>query len=218
VPAVKSVLAVGDAHVPTATLPRLPNADAEAEEVAGAYPKATVLTGPSATVREFRRLAPRADVVHFAGHSIANVERPRYSHLLLAADPSGADSGLLFARDLQSLSFRNTRVVVLASCATAAGRSVAGNGPISLARPFLAGGAGHVVASLWAVDDHQSRPFFAEFHRALRQRTPPADALRAAQVAAIRAGDRMAAAPASWAGFVVYGGGPSDINLKGAPR
>ena len=214
----ESVLAVGDAHTPTAALPQLPNADAEASEVATEYPKAELLTGSVATAAEFRRRAPLAQVVHFAGHSVANVDRPRLSHLLLAPDPARAHSGLLFGRDLDGQSFRNTHVVVLASCATAAGRDIAGVGPLNVARPFLAGGARHVVASLWAVDDRHSRPLFTQFHRDLRGGMPPGAALRSAQVAMIGSGDVLAMAPAAWAGFVVYGGGQSDINRKGAPR
>jgi CHAT domain-containing protein len=210
----ESILAVGDAHVPSDSLPRLISADAEAKEVAQAYPKGQVVTGAGATPGALLAQMPRYEVLHFAGHSVASVERPWFSRLLLAPDPSvPGDTGSLYARDLMGLRFPKAEVVVLASCATARGRVVAGEGPLNMARPFLAAGARHVVASLWDVDDIASTSFLRRFHRELRGGASCARALQSAQVEAIRGGPAFAA-PAAWAGFVTFGGGDLEERPK----
>jgi CHAT domain-containing protein/Flp pilus assembly protein TadD len=206
-----SALAVGDGHVPNATVPRLPKADEEAATIASLYATARVLRGREATARQFLDLAPRFDVVHFAGHGVANADHPQYSHLLLAPDGGSGATGDLFARDLDEVSFTRTSVVVLASCATASGPTFGGEGPLNLVRPFLAGGARYVVASLWTVDDERAFSFFTRFHKELVQGIPCPRALRHAQISALRSTD--ADSPAWWSGFLAFGGGtPADAN------
>ena len=157
---------------------------------------------------------PRYEVLHFAGHSVASVERPWSSRLLLAPDPAvPGDTGSLYARDLMGLRLPKAEVVVLASCATASGRVVPGEGPLNLARPFLAAGARHVVASLWDVNDLTSTGLLRHFHRELRGGASCARALQAAQVEAIQGGPAFSA-PAAWAGFLAFGGDDLETARK----
>ena len=198
------VLAIGDGHDPSATgLPRLPLADAEATEVSRLYPHASLFTGSKATVRNF--LAAREPVIHFGGHTIANAEFPFLSRLLFAPDSGRADqSGALLASDVITHRFETARVVVLASCESAAGRFIRGEGFDSVARMFLDAGVPSVVASLWPVDDDQST-LLIEFHRQLRITRDAVRALRAAQLKAI--GTQTDQAPIRrWAGFLAIGG------------
>jgi CHAT domain-containing protein len=200
----RSALTIGDGHVPDSLLPALPNADREATAVAGLYPIGLALTGRQATRGRMLELAPRHDVLHFAGHSVANVERPRYSYLVLGADRDS--SGVVFAGELYRTSFAATQVVVLASCDTARGRAVTGEGSINLVRPFLSGGARFVIASLWQADDRQTPRLFTEFHRQLRVSRDPAGAMQRAQLAALHSDDPEQATPRTWGPFLVYTG------------
>jgi CHAT domain-containing protein len=60
------------------------------------------------------------------------------------------------------------------------------------------------VVSLWAVPDKSTSELMAGFYRGLlERRLPPAEALRAAQLAHHRAG----LPPYRWAGFVLQGDG-----------
>ena len=193
-------IAGDDADVPA----DLPEAEAEARDVAALYPTATLLLGANATRSDFVRDAGRFGVVHFAGHAIANEGRPELSRLLMAG--SNETSRSLFARDIAALHFGATELVVLGACRTSIGRIRRGEGVFNLARPFLAAGVPTVVASLWDVDDRASRRLLVAFHRALRQNGDVAEALRHAQLQLMGDADPLLQAPAAWAGFTVIGG------------
>lgn len=207
------VLAIGDGHDPVATgVPRLRFADAEAAAVAGLYPRASLFTDSKATARNF--LGGRQPVIHFAGHTLANAEFPFLSRLLFAPEPIGdSRSGALLAEAVAEHKFVTTRLVVLATCESAAGHFIRDEGFDSVARMFLDAGVPSVVASMWPLDDDQS-PFLIEFHRQLRASRDVARALRAAQLKALReAGGR--APIRRWAGFVAVGGTSAPRFRKG---
>jgi CHAT domain-containing protein/tetratricopeptide (TPR) repeat protein len=194
-----------DPHVWTG-LSNLPEAEAEAAEIAGLYSRSELLTGPAATKPAFLRGVRGREVIHYAGHAAASADAPSTAHLLFAPDPRSGDSGALYLHDLGRGSLPGTRVVVLAACRTAAGDVSRVEGALSLGRPFLAAGVPDVVASLWDIDDALSRRFFVFFHRALLTEGDPLPALRTAQIAMLRDGDVSLAHPASWAAFICMGG------------
>lgn len=181
-------------------LPALDGARREIEELVRLYDRrASRLEGTHARRLEVLRAIGDASVLHFAGHAVTNSLHPSRSRLLLPGADTTSD---LTARDLNGLAVRPGLVAVLAACSTAAGPVASGEGPISLARPFLAAGAAAVVASLWPISDEQSTSMLVEFHRRLREGTPPARALAESQRRALGA-----AVPAKvWAAFASYGG------------
>jgi CHAT domain-containing protein len=197
------VLAVGDGHDPAVSgLPRLPHADEEATAVGGLYPTRLVLIGPAAT--RHRMLEERHAVIHFAGHTIVNLQFPLFSRMLLAPDSGDRDSGAMMASEITHDRFAGARVVVLATCEGAAGKLLEGEGVISIARAFFGAGVPSVVASLWPVDD-DSHGLLTAFHRELRNSADAARALRVAQLARVRDGGPRIPVRA-WAGFVALGG------------
>src|SRR5207249_1164433 len=121
-------------------LSRLAEAAAEAREVARIYAHAVVLTGEAATKHEVLGALARAEVVHLAAHALGNESDPLRARLILAPDPERGDSGTLLAEELYRTAMPATRLVVLAACATGSGRISRGEGPLSLARPFLHAG------------------------------------------------------------------------------
>jgi CHAT domain-containing protein len=123
----------------------------------------------------------------------------------MARDADGR-SGQLFASELLSMSLAGTSVVVLAACRTGVGPIRRGEGPVSLARPFLARGVPSVVATLWDIDDQASAALFRSFYASLRADAEPADALRAAQLAMLHDSDPRHQKPSAWAGFIDLGG------------
>jgi CHAT domain-containing protein len=203
------VLVVGNPQVDRRIwrgMPNLPGAEAEAGEIAGLYAGSELLTGSGATKAAFLKGVRGSQVVHYAGHAVANPDAPSTARLLLAPDPGTDDSGALYLHDLGRGGFSRTRVVVLAACRTAAGAVSRVEGALSLGRPFLAAGVPDVVGSLWDIDDSVSRHFFIAFHRALLTEGDPPLALRKAQLALLRGADAALAHPASWAAFISMGG------------
>lgn len=155
-------------------------AEDEARQVAALYPNATLLLGPQATraaVLEALATSPR--VVHLATHGYSNTHRPQQAYLQLAEQGDAEDR--LSAADLYSLQLPTTDLVVLAACDTGVGDFESVEGPLHLARPFVAAGVPYVVATLWKVDDEVAQRVMVEFHRELRRGSEPRQALRAAQ-------------------------------------
>ncbi len=188
-----------------ANLPNLEGAKAEALEVAGMFQGAELLIGEQATKAQFLRSARQSEVVHFAGHAVANQEFPSLSRLLFAPGVEiGSDT--LLSRELAEEKLDQLKLVVLAACSTGAGAGIRGEGVLSLARAFIAAGAPTVVASLWDVSDTGSHRLFRGFYTSLRSGAPPLASLRKAQLAAIASADAADRTPANWAAFAAIGG------------
>ncbi len=196
-----SALLVGN---PTAGGARpLPGAEAEVEVASKLYSRGEVMIGRTATKERFLEMAPAFEVVHFGGHALVNPEFPLLSRLVFADEAEGEQS--LFAHEIARVRFPHTRVVVLAACSTAAGAVSRGEGVVSVARPFLAGGVPLVIASQWDVDDRATEQLTLAFHRELAKSGDPIQALRTAQLAMLRSGDTAQALPENWGAFVAVG-------------
>lgn len=187
-------------------LRRLPGARDEARSVASAYERAILRLGADATPDVLSRFATAAEVVHFAGHALADAADPSLSRLVLARS-SAAGTGLVFDRDLARLDLRATRVVVLAACDTARPGQAAGPAVFGLARTLLDAGASAVVATVWPVPDRVSIPLFVALHRYLRQGRPIGEALRSAQLEMIANGVE----PHGWGGVLAIG---DNVSLR----
>ncbi len=201
-PKPESVLVFANPDIPRDKYPNLRSlnsSEKEAAWVARRYPGAELFKRDEATAERFLAMAPQFDSVHFAGH--ANVEKaePGASALVCASSPRV--HGALTLRQIAAMRFTKTRVVVLAACSTMDGRNAAIEGVPSLARAFVIAGVPAVVGTLWDIDDANAAPIMRVLHEKLAKGTEPADALRAAQLAAIREGRPVK----EWAAFAVTG-------------
>jgi CHAT domain-containing protein len=187
----------------------LPQAEAEAAEIAALYPAAESLTRGAATRARFLDRLAQQDVIHFGGHAVSDSQVYSLSHLLLTPEAGVPGSGDLFIHEIPRRQLQRTQLVVLAACRTGAGPLSRGEGVLSLARPLLAKGVPAVVASLWDVDDEASRRVFVAFHRAYRETGSPMGALRRAQLAMLGDPDVRLRHPSLWAPYVAIGGDPS---------
>ena len=156
----------------------------------------------------------RYRIVHIAAHAVVDERMPRDSAVWLAAD--GANDGALKAAEIAGLRF-DADLVVLAACRTQLGRSLRGEGLLSLARSFTQAGAKAVVASLWDVGDRDTRRLMGMFYSRLAGGVAPDEALRQAQAAAIGSGGPQAS-PRVWASFQLSGEGRRPIFLGAAPE
>jgi CHAT domain-containing protein/tetratricopeptide (TPR) repeat protein len=186
-------------------LPALAGARDEAIRVADLYPSRELLLGEAATRPALLAGIGRRDVLHFAGHAVANRLAPARSSLALAGDESPADS-ILYASEIAGLSLPATRTVVLSACHTAGEPLLGREGSLSLAQAFLTADVPTVVASLWRVDDQTSGPLLIALHRQLRAGAGAAEALRSAQLSFIGSAESSSRSPVAWAGFQALGG------------
>ncbi len=177
----------------------LPAAEREAGALGRLYRDSLLLTGRQATKQQLLSDAPRAGIIHYAGH--ARPEGRSAAALLLAGD-AGSD-GALDAGEIARLRLPAAELVVIAGCSTARGATQQMEGVPSLARAFMAAGAQVVVATLWDIDDGLTSPLFTAFHRAILSGEPPARALQLAQIAALRSSDALEKRPSTWGGVVV---------------
>jgi CHAT domain-containing protein len=175
--------------------------------IAGIFPGSRVLGEAAATRGAFLQASGDFGMLYFGGHSVVNTEFPLLSRMLFAKESGDPSRGVLYSGDILKQRFPRTRLAVLASCNTAAGRISRTEGVESLARPFLAAGVPSVIASLWQVDDQVTADFFVRFYRHLAKGFDIPTALQAAQVESLTSGVAGAADPKSWAGFEVIGGG-----------
>jgi CHAT domain-containing protein len=191
------LVAFGD---PASAASGLPAARAEVASLAALFPGSRVYVGTDATEARAKALGPDADYVHFASHAVVDERLPLDSSLLLAAGGSDQNGRLQAWEIFEDLRI-DADLVTLSACRGAAGGEQPGEGIIGLTRAFYHAGARTVVASLWDAGDRSSARFMGRFYRALRRGVPKADALRSAQIEAIRAGEH----PVRWAGFQSYG-------------
>ncbi|HSR41647.1 MAG TPA: CHAT domain-containing protein, partial [Longimicrobiales bacterium] len=118
--------------------------------------------------------------------------------------------GLLYARRIRTLPLDGT-LVVLSACETGAGRLAGGEGVLSLGRAFLQAGASGVVVTHWPVGP-ATADLMGELHRALADGTPPAEALRRAQLALLAGGHPE---PFHWAPFALLAGAGGGALMAG---
>jgi tetratricopeptide (TPR) repeat protein len=149
--------------------------------------------GPDATVERLVRAAS-ADVLHVAAHADERAGR-RVVHL---ADLDVAPGLVVRARVAP-------RLVVLASCGSAASHDEGGWG--SLAAAFVAAGSDHVVATQWSVDDAAAADLVRRFYDAGGVASPAA-ALAAAQTAMAPGADT------AWAAFTVVASPPPLVSPR----
>ena len=136
------------------------------------------------------------------------------------AEPN-QDDGILTALGVMDLDLRGVDLAVLSACETGLGETAGGEGLLGLQRAFQVAGARSTVASLWKVDDEQTRKLMERFYENLwSKKLPTGEALREAQLWVMREGPKRGldfdeekndrppppcAPPYYWAAFVLSG-------------
>ena len=185
----------------------LPYAEQEARDIAVFYPsRHRLLLGARATREAVINAAPQFTIFHFGGHALTNKAFPSYSRLVLASQPGVSGEGALGAGELAAMDFHRTRLVILAACGSAAGKLSTSEGPLSLARAFLAGGVSAVLSSPEDVQDRLGAAFFKRYHQFLSRGNDALTALCLTQRSMLESGDSPLAHPSAWASFRLLGG------------
>lgn len=93
-------------------------------------------------------------------------------------------------------------LVALTACQTGLGRTLAGEGVMSMGRAFQCAGARSVLMSLWGVFEPSSVTLTEEFFRSLRKGKNKLDALRSARDRIRHEGYKH---PFFWSAFILVG-------------
>ncbi len=101
--------------------------------------------------------------IHFATHGFANHTTPELSGLLLAQNSTSTEDNVLFLGEVYNLEL-NADLVTLSACESGIGKSVKGEGLLSLSRGFLYAGAKNLVVSLWKADDRATSELMLAFY------------------------------------------------------
>jgi tetratricopeptide (TPR) repeat protein len=189
-------------------VPRLPGTRKEAEQIVAMVPAmdrrlaldfaASRDTVTSPELGQYR-------YVHFSTHGFLNSVHPELSGVVfsLVNERGEAQDGFLRAHELFNLKL-SAEVVVLSACQTGVGKTIRGEGLVSLTRGFMYAGAPRVVVSLWAVSDWGTTELMVRFYQGmLKEGMRPAAALRAAQMSLMN--DKRFASPYYWAPFTLQG-------------
>lgn len=197
-----------------ADLPSLPQAQGELRAIAAALDPqgALLLTGTDATEQALAATRlDRFDVLVFATHGLVSGDMRGLTEpaLVLTPSASGADGpssdGLLTASEISQLELA-ADWVILSACNTSAGEG--GAAPIftGLARAFVHAGARSLLLSQWPLDDRAAATITVDAVKRVARGADRAQALRAAQLAAMNKRETVRFAhPAFWAGFVLLG-------------
>ncbi|MEM9829017.1 MAG: CHAT domain-containing tetratricopeptide repeat protein [Bacteroidota bacterium] len=162
------------------------------------------LTAQQATEELLLEKAPQASILHFGTHARLENNRPLYSFLALAPEPTTEQDGYLYTYELYNQPL-NAQLAMLTACETGLGRYRRGEGVLSLAHAFRYAGCPSVVYSLWSIDDQQSNTIATKFYEYLREDMTVAQALRAAKLSFMEEAQGSLQSPYYWGGLVLTG-------------
>jgi CHAT domain-containing protein len=160
------------------------------------------LIGVRATRQGFLGAALNSyDVMHLATHAVVDFERPLLSEISLSRLDLGGRprSGSIRISDIRARSL-NARLVFLASCESALGSNIEGEGMLGLSSAFMAAGSDSVVSSLWRVPDKETGRLVRYFYVSYAT-SGDAVASLAVAIRKYRAASRMGTNPYFWAAF-----------------
>jgi CHAT domain-containing protein len=163
-----------------------------------------LLTGAEANkARVWTEIKKNPAIVHFATHILEANETLNTGWIVLSLNRGGRPEFI----EPAEVSPRSVaaRLVVLSGCSSGSAEVRTASGLMGLTRAFMAAGAERVLATRWAVPDERGS-FLTAFYRHLRDAPAagPGEALRQAQIEAIRAGD-WRAQPSLWSGYFLTG-------------
>ena len=157
-----------------------------------------------ATERIFKLKSGNYDILHLAMHALVNDQEPMYSKMAFTQEPDQKEDGFLNTYEIYDLNLES-RMAVLSSCNTGAGKLRKGEGVISLARGFKYAGCPAIVMTMWPVEDNSSIRLMEYFYHAISKGKSKDQALREAKLNFMDNSDPLHAHPYFWAGYILIG-------------
>jgi CHAT domain-containing protein len=152
----------------------------------------------NASVLNFKKEAPKYNIIHIATHSDPNLNADEGGELIFTKNINKEEPSSLYASQISSLKI-GSNLVVLSACQSAIGDYTPSQGMNSIAQSFLNGGASSVITSLWQVDDRSTAEFMNSFYYYLSKGYPKNKALQFTKK------KMMSQSPYFWAPFILIG-------------
>lgn len=186
-------------------LGRLPHSGVEVRTISALFPSSEgdVFVRADAAEERVKAGLKNYRFVHFATHGIVDEQRPDFSGLVLAQNPTAKEDGFLQASEILNMEI-DAELAVLSACETGLGKMVRGEGLVGLTRAFMYAGVPSIVVSLWRVADESTSRLMERFYSAMVEgEMDAADALRHAKLDMIRT--ETHGHPFHWAPFIMIG-------------
>jgi CHAT domain-containing protein len=180
----------------------LPEALAEARDVARFESKPTLLVGAQATEKRVEADIGTAPLIHFAGHAVRQNGETR-----LALAPGGdpyVDSALLRKHPP-----RAARLVVFSACSTGKREEAWNHDMGDIVNTLASLGVPEVVATRWQIDSSSAVPMMDAFYGGVAEGLTVSRALRLARLSLSR--DPRYRHPYYWAAYYASGTGKTDL-------
>lgn len=160
-------------------------------------------TGLEATESLFKKESGNYRILHLATHGLINNDSPLLSELIFNGD--SINDGLLNIGEIYGLSL-HADLVVLSACNSGIGKSVKGEGNMSISRAFSYAGCPSVIMSFWKVPDNTTEQLMLNLYNALQSSQHKGASLRSAKLKYLsEVKDFNKAHPFYWASFVLMG-------------
>jgi CHAT domain-containing protein/tetratricopeptide (TPR) repeat protein len=190
---------------------RLSYARDEIRSIAQALPgRAELHLGTDALKRFVVEDRPRAPLLHFSTHAIADTRDPDRSRILLAPAAPDGPADYLFLREIYDVNLTGVQLVTLSACDTERGKVIRGEGVEGFSRALLAAGSASAITTMWDVADRAGAEFMKQFYFALAQGESEASALRHAKLRFLQS-PLAWSHPRYWAGYVLNGNGGARL-------
>jgi hypothetical protein len=178
-------------------LQELHGSDQSLEQIRSMYSEGMYLTKTAATKRIFLQQIPTFHLIHIYSHATADS---------LGQEPAifFYDSALHLS-ELQNLPNLKTRLIVLSACNTGVGKTIKGEGVLSLARGFAAAGIPSTISALWEIDNFATYEMSELFFKNLSAGQPSDLALQQAKLQMLKSDNKEYQLPYFWAGTVLIG-------------
>jgi CHAT domain-containing protein/tetratricopeptide (TPR) repeat protein len=163
--------------------------------------------GAKARKEAFKENSGTFSIIHLAMHGFVDMKNPMMSKLSFSSmlsDSSNKEVTELYAYEIHNLSL-NADLVVLSACETGVGKSIRGEGVLSLARAFMYAGAPSVLTTLWEVNDFTSAALMETFYSNLSKGMSKPASLQQAKITFLSKTNEISGHPSYWGSFVIIG-------------
>jgi CHAT domain-containing protein/tetratricopeptide (TPR) repeat protein len=187
------------------TFEQLGFSEKQVESVFGMYTqkklKGDSFIKANATEEEFKREAKNYKQVHIVSHSFTDDQESAMSCIILA--PSVKEDGILTAREVMNIDFRNTDLVVMSHTNRGAFELIHREGLLSLNQAFLFAGVDNMLTAQWENTDERYSQELTQFYKKALEGKEYPEALRYAKLKMIKKSNT--ATPKIWAGLHLTG-------------
>lgn len=154
----------------------------------------------TASLEQFNRYAPEADILHIAGHGTAQNYFTGDGKIFLDGSPKDLEVSAISKQNLKA------RLTVLSLCESGLGERLNTETDLNLAYWFAYAGSESCLFSYWRLDDRAASIIINEFYRLLAEGLPKSTALRKAKEFYLQnARSEEEKNPIYWSGLTLIG-------------